>query len=293
MLIRDFKITKTGWITFALVAAALVLSFIALEAVAVEDSFLRIYFLDVGQGDAIFIQAPGGNQVLIDGGPDSRVVQELSKIMPFYDRSIDLVILTHPHADHVDGLIEVLKRYEVGQILENHYPFDSPDYREWDELKTEAQVAQAVAGQVVDLGLGIKMFVIYPDQTNVGRPKNNPNDASVVLKLVYGRNSLLLSGDIEAPLERKLVLTDADLDSDFLKVAHHGSKTSTTEEFLEAVTPEAAFIEVGTDNRYGHPHRIVLDRLEKLGIKYYRTDINGTIKLILDGQNYFVEPIRQ
>ncbi len=286
-------VSKIGWLIFSLIAAATAVSFFAVRAAAFQDSFLRVYFLNVGQGDAIFIQAPNGNQALIDGGPDGKIIQELSKIMPFHDRSIDLLILTHPHADHVNGLLEVLKRYDIAQVLENYYPYETPEYAEWNKLKTEAQTAQAQAGQIVDLGLGIKMFVVYPDQVGAGQVKNNPNDASVVLKLVYGQNSLLLGGDIEAPVEKKLVATGADLDSDFLKIAHHGSKTSTAEEFLEAVTPELAFIQVGADNRYGHPHQIVLDRLESLGVKYYRTDINGTIELMLDGQSYFVEPSRQ
>ena len=282
-------IPKLGWLLFILIAAAAAVSFFAVRAAALEDNLLRVYFLDVGQGDAIFVQAPNGNQVLIDGGPDTLVARQLSKIMPFYDHSIDLVVLSHPHADHINGLLEVLRRYDVSQVLENYYPYDTPEYAEWNKLKTEAQISQAQAGQVIDLGAGVRIFVIYPDQINAGQSKNNPNDASVVLKLVYGENSLLLSGDIEAPLEKKLVLIGADLDSDFLKIAHHGSKTSTTQEFLEAVTPKAAFIEVGAKNRYGHPHPKVLERLESLNIKYYRTDIDGTIELLLDGRNYLIK----
>lgn len=288
-MINRRTVSKTWWLIFILIAAAAAVSFFAVRAAALEDNLLRVYFLDVGQGDAIFVQAPNGNQVLIDGGPDALVAQQLSKVMPFYDHSIDLMVLTHPHADHINGLLEVLRRYDVSQVLENYYPYQTPEYVEWNKLKTEAQISQAQAGQVIDLGLGVRIFVIYPDQINAGQPKNNPNDASVVLKLVYGENSLLLSGDIEAPLEKKLVLTGADLDSDFLKVAHHGSKTSTTQEFLEVVTPEAAFIEVGAKNRYGHPSPAVLQRLENLGVKYYRTDIDGTKELILDGQNYFIK----
>lgn len=282
-------VSPAEWLVFGCVIIGALVNFYALRALALESRLLRVYFLDVGQGDAIFIQAPNGNQVLIDGGPGSQVIQELSRGMPFQDHSIDLVVLTHPHADHVDGLIEALKRYDVGQILENYYQYDSADYAEWNKLKSEAQVTQARAGQVIDLGMDVKILILYPDEQSANQNIKNPNNASVVIKLIYGNESLLLTGDIEAPVEQKLLDQQANLDSDFLKVGHHGSKTSTTDAFLRAVTPIIAFIEVGAENRYGHPHPTILQRLENFGIKYYRTDVDGTKELILDGQNYFVK----
>jgi len=159
---------------------------------------------------------------------------------------------------------------------------------EWDKLKTEATVTQTVAGQVVDLGGGVKMEVIYPGASEAGQKISNPNNASVVLRLEFGGQSVLLTGDIEATVEKKLTLNGSRIDSDFLKVSHHGSKTSTTQEFLDAVTPEAAFIEVGAKNTFGHPAPSTIQRLESNGIKYYRNDINGTIELLLDGQNYLI-----
>ena len=252
-----------------------------------EDSLLKIYFFDVGQGDAIFIQTPNDNQVLIDGGPSNQVIQELGRVMPFYDHSIDLLVLTHPDADHINGLIEVLKRYKVGRILENVIELDTPAYAKWNELKQEAQITEAVFGQEIVLDDDIILRVLYPVDSSVQQSKTNNN--SIVAKLVYGEVSLLLTGDVETKVERELVARKIDIDSDLLKVPHHGSKTSTTEKFIEAVTPEAAFIQVGSDNRYGHPHPTVLERLQDYGIRYYRTDINGTIELLLDGQNYQIE----
>mgnify|MGYP001619544675 CR=1 FL=1 len=278
------KLSKTEWFVFLIIAGAAVLSFVALNVKAQGDSFLHVYFLDVGQGDGILINF-NGNQVLIDGGPDNKVLQELGRVMPFNDRSIDLVVLTHPDADHINGLIKVLERYEIANILEN--PFEehnTPTYQKWNELKTEAKITQAEWGQTIDLGSGAYLEVLYPVSIDVDQSKTNNN--SIIAKLVYGENELLLTGDIEAKIERELVGRGINIDADLLKVPHHGSKTSTTDEFLDAITPEAAFIQVGTDNRYGHPHSTVLERLDSHGIKYHRTDIDGAIELLLDGRNY-------
>lgn len=277
------KLSKFEWSIFAIIAAAAILSFLAMPSNAKSDGLLHVYFLNVGQGDAIFIQAPNGNQVLVDGGPDSKVIQELAKVMPFHDRSIDLLVLTHPDADHITGLIEVLDRYEVEQILENPIKSNAAAYAKWNELKREALVTEAGLGQKVWLDDGIALWVLFPVGTT---DQSKSNNNSIVIKLVYGEVSLLLTGDIEAKVERELLARGINVDSDLLKVPHHGSKTSTTKEFLDAVTPETAFIQVGVKNRYGHPHPTVLDRLEDYGIKYYRNDIDGLIELVIDGLNY-------
>lgn len=253
------------------------------------DGLLHVYFLDIGQGDAIFVQAPNGNQVLIDGGPDNTIIQRLGQVMPFYDHSIDMIVLTHPHADHVDGLIEVLKRYKVGQIAENFYNYHTAEYEEWNKAKLAAKVAEVRFNQTVDLGGGVVLETIYPFANDGVANIKNPNNASVVLKLEYGKESVLLTGDIEAPVEQDILAQKENISADFLKVGHHGSKTSTTESFLQAVNPLVAFISVGAKNRYGHPHRAVLDRLERFGVKYYRTDINRSSDLILDGKKYLIK----
>ena len=141
--------------------------------------------------------------------------------------------------------------------------------------------------QKVILDDGIFLWILYPIGDSVEQSKVNNN--SIIAKLVYGETSLLLTGDTEAKIERELITRGADIDSDLLKIPHHGSKTSTTEEFLDAVTPETAFIQVGADNRYGHPYPTVLERLENRGIKYYRTDVDGAVELMLDGTNYQIK----
>jgi len=279
------KISRLEWSVLAVLTAAAVLSFTAVYALA-GDGLLHIYFLDVGQGDAEFVQAPNGTQVLVDGGPDDKVLQELGRIMPFYDRSIDMVVLTHPHADHLRGLIEVLKNYRVGKILENKIPCDSPECLEWDRVEQKSSVVQAAAGQTFSLGGGIELKVIYARQPDArADAAKNAHDYMLVSELEYGGESALFMGDAEKKIEQVLA-ANGGMGAQFLKVGHHGSKTSTTAQFLDAVKPTAAFIELGAHNSYGFPHPEVIKRLEERGIKYYRTDIDGTIDLELDGENY-------
>ena len=253
-----------------------------------KDGLLKVYFMDVGQGDAIFIETPNGNQVLIDGGLDNKVIQELSKVMPFYDRDIDMIIASHPHADHVAGLIEVLERYDVKNVLQAKEDYNSPVVPVWIEaVRNEgANEIEAISGNVIDLGNGATLTIIHPFISVAGTLLKNPHDAVVVAILKYGALEVMLTGDMEAKVERRLMLEGYDLKSDILKVGHHGSKTSTTSEFLSAVAPEVAFIQVGAKNRYGHPSPEVLSRLEKFGIKYYRNDLDGTVKVVSDGQSY-------
>jgi len=267
-----------------------VFSFSTLSIASQKDGLLKIYFLDVGQGDAIFIETPNGNQVLIDGGPDDKVVQELAKVMPFYDREIDIIVATHPHSDHIAGLISVLERYDVKNILQAREDYNSPVVPVWLEAvrNEEANEMEAVSGRVIDLGNETTLTIIHPFVSVAGTLLKNPHDAVVVSILKYGSFEVILTGDMEAKVERRLILSGYDLKSDILKVGHHGSKTSTTSEFLSAVFPELAFIQVGTKNRYGHPSTEVLSRLENFGIKYYRTDLDGTIKVVSDGENYQV-----
>lgn len=288
MKIKQTTIRKIGKVDIFVLLLLLVLAVLTSYFLRF-DKLLHVYFLDIGQGDAIFIQAPNGNQVLIDGGPDNTVIQRLGRVMPFYDRTIDMIVLTHPHADHVDGLIEVLKRYKVGMVAENFYSYRTAEYEEWNKAKLAAKVAEVHFSQTVDLGGGAVLETIYPFTNDGAANIKNPNNASVVLKLEYGRESVLLTGDIEAPVEQDILNKKENISADFLKVGHHGSKTSTTESFLRAVNPLIAFISVGAKNRYGHPHQIVLDRLEKLGVKYYRTDINRSSDLILDGKKYLIK----
>jgi competence protein ComEC len=251
-----------------------------------KPQFLEVNFFDVGQGDAIFIETPKRNQILIDGGQSSVILEKLRKEMPFWDRSIDLVILTHPERDHLVGLLEVLKKYKVGNIFWTGIKRDTPEYQEWQKLieKEKAKIYIIPFFQKVTIGKDISMNFLYPVENLADKEYQNSNDTSIVAKLNFNRNSFLFTGDISKSVEEELINYYQNLKSDVLKVAHHGSKTSTSEEFLKEIWPKIAIISVGKENPYGHPHQEVLEILNKFGIRVLRTDENGNIKIISDGQ---------
>jgi competence protein ComEC len=268
---------KFAEILIILLILGVILSFSFLSNTA--DGYLHAYFLDVGQGDSIFVKTPDGKQILIDGGPNNMVIQKLGEVMPFYDRDIDVLVISHTDSDHITGLIEVLERYDFSLIIRSNILCEKTLCLALEEKISEedAQVWFVDSGDVLDLGHGVSLNILYPfnDEPYNGKPNNN----SVVVKLVYGDNTLLLTGDAEKKVETMLFYSEADISARFLKVAHHGSKTSTTGKFLEAVSPLFAFIEVG-DNYYGHPSEDVLTRLENKGVTYYRTDRDGDVHLI-------------
>jgi competence protein ComEC len=251
-----------------------------------KPQFLEVNFFDVGQGDAIFIQTPKRNQILIDGGQSSVILEKLGKEMPFWDRSIDLIILTHPERDHLVGLLEVFKKYKVENIFWTGIKRDIPEYQEWQKLikKERAKIYIIPFVQKVTIGKDISMNFLYPIENLADKEYQNSNDTSIVAKLNFNQNSFLFTGDISKSVEEELINYYQNLKSDVLKVAHHGSKTSTSEEFLKKILPKIAVIMVGKENPYGHPHQEVLEILNKFGIRVLRTDENGDVKIISDGQ---------
>lgn len=255
-----------------------------------KDGLLKIHFFDIGQGDAIFIEAPNGNQALIDGGSGRVVLQKLGGVMPFYDRDIDLVVMTHPDADHASGLVEVLARYDVAEIVYSHIVNDSALYASWLKAVADegANITDPAAGDVIDLGNEVFLRIVSPLSSVAGQTVKKTNDNSTVAMLDYKDLEVLLTGDIELKSERGILLEGIDADADILKVGHHGSKTSTGKEFLSAVSPDVAIIQVGAENRYGHPAPEVLERLNKYGIKVYRNDLDGDIRLKSDGRQFLI-----
>ena len=258
-----------------------------------SQKFLEVNFFDIGQGDAIFIQTPQRIQILIDGGPDSTILEKLSQEMPFYDRTIDLIILTHPEHDHMAGLIEVLKNYKVDSILWTGVLRETAEYKEWQGLIEEeeaegAKIFIAQSGQEIKIHRCHlwKFEVLYPFENLEGQEPKNINNTSIVARLVFAQNSFLFTGDAFKSVERKLIKQGIELNSNVLKVGHHGSKTSSAEEFIEAVNPEIAIIQCGKNNRYGHPYPETLATLEKYDIKVLRTDQDGDIKIVSDGNHF-------
>jgi competence protein ComEC len=245
---------------------------------------LEVDFLDVGQGDAIFIQAPNGNQVLLDSGPNKKVLSELSRVMPFYDRSIDLAIESHPDNDHIAGFIDVFKKYNISVVMESGAEVDTPVYQELENIIKQSNIQKVLAkrGMRINMGNGVYLDVLLPVINN---PNFSPHDGMVVLKLNYGQNSFMFTGDMESKMEKYLISIDKNLTSNVLKIGHHGSKTSTSEAFLGYVNPDYAIISVGKNNRYGHPSQEVLERLNQFKIPILRTDEKGTIKIKSNGEN--------
>ena len=264
-----------------------------------KPALLEVNFLDVGQGDAIFIKTPKGHQILIDGGPTSIILEKLGNEMPFWDRTIDLVILTHPEKDHLQGLLEVLKRYKVENILWTGVVRDTAEYQEWQRLIQEEENKEGASIEIAKAGQKIcprscsgsypeqaRFDILYPFEALEGQNFKNSNNTSIILRLSFGNNSFLFTGDAQKSVEKELLEKGIDIDSDVLKVGHHGSKTSSGDDFVAEVSPEIAVISVGKDNRYGHPRQEVLDTFKKYGINVLRTDQQGDIKIISDGANY-------
>ncbi len=260
-----------------------------------QREFLEVNFFDVGQGDAIFIETPQGYQALIDGGPGSAILEKLGKEMPYWDRTIDLIILTHPEHDHIAGLIEVLKKYEVKQILWTGVERETYEYKEWKDLIEEegAEIIIAQAGKKIfcsDEDTGQCYFdILYPFENLSGQMIKNVNNTSVVARLVFYENSFLFTGDAYKSVEQKLVDAEIYLSSDVLKVGHHGSKTSTLKEFVEYVSPSIAVIQCGKNNSYGHPYEETVSTLKEFDITILRTDLDGDIKIISDGRNFKIK----
>ncbi len=270
-------------------------SLVWIAALAMPGEQLVVSFLDVGQGDAILIETPAGQQILIDGGPDGdRVCLELGQRLPFWDRSLDLVILSHAHDDHTAGLVDVLRRYRIGQVLEPGLEESTPAYGSWMETIEEKGIERKIAraGQRIDLGNGVAIEVIHPQDKMLQGTDSDANNNSLVMRLVWGRVSFLLTGDIDEEAETAILHADQwrELNSTVLKVAHHGSAGSTSGRFLTAVEPRIAVISVGQNNRFGHPEEDLVTRLDQ--IETYRTDVNGTVSFTTDGERLWVETER-
>jgi competence protein ComEC len=246
---------------------------------------LEISFLDIGQGDAILINYLHQYQILIDGGPSGKkVLTELSKVMPPFDDKIEVIIITHPDRDHFTGLIDVVKKYQVGLILINGQKSDDELWQEFQTIIKEKKIQKQVAGEGSKLNIGerIRFKFFNPDKIEENKKANNDN--SIVSRLDYGDNSFLFTGDASFNAEADMIFDQEDIDVDWLKVGHHGSKFSTSKFFLARVTPQVSIISVG-ENDYGHPTKETLQRLKDSNSRILRTDQLGTITVICFNPN--------
>lgn len=246
----------------------------------IPQSFMA--FLDVGQGDATYIRTTTGADVFIDGGPDRTILERIPEVMRPFDTTIETLILTHPDADHITGIVELVKRYDVQQIITTALPATKPLHRELLELIKQNDIQHVIvsAGDIIQLDQATSCTVLYPTLTTPVTQLET-NDTSLILECQFAATSVLFTGDMSSLVEKELVQSGGLTDVDLLKVPHHGSKSASTAEFLAAITPELCIIEVGKDNQYGHPHQAVMDRLRQY-CQIRRTDQAGTIIWPLD-----------
>lgn len=265
---------------FFLVVLALVTFGIWLRVFATTPpATLTVAFLNVGQGDAIYIQSPTGADVLIDGGRGGAVLEELPRVMRAGDRSLDAIVATHPDADHIGGLIDVAMRYEVGAYVSPGIEKPTITAQRIEEVVDEERTPRYIArrGMRLDLGGGAVLDVLSPDGEALLYADKDSNEGSVVMLLSYASSTVLFMADASSKIEARLVtLYGEALDADILKVGHHGSRFSTSADFLRATSPDVAVVSVGR-NSYGHPTLQVLSRLAAQNVQTLRTDEEGTI----------------
>ena len=277
-----------------------VLALLLVAAAQRPDGKLHLWVLDIGQGDAILLRTPNGHTALIDGGPGATpLLSEMGERLPFWQRNLDLVVLTHPNQDHMMGLIEVLERYQVDQVIQTEFTATAGLVDQWlySVKSHNVPVHYPRRGESVTFEgePEIDLRVLNPLTPEVPRGKGNEeiNNASIVLRLSYGKHDILLEGDAQGEAEDEMIrLLENEIASEILKVGHHGSATSSTPRFVNRVRPQVAIISVAADNKYGHPASETLQTLEEAGALIYRTDLNGTVEVIADKEQMWVRSER-
>lgn len=280
----------TSKYAFLVLLLAIGLTWSALKALPDQNLHIKIY--DVGQGDSILVTSPTGKKVLIDGGPNQKVLEYLGRDLPFYDRKLDLVILTHPHEDHLSGLLEVVKRYEVGQVWMEKVVHTSDIYLKWLKLLKEKKVKIAAprVGDEVKFGDGLTLMVIWPIQEAL-KDSKDLNQTSIVVLLSYGHFRSLLTGDAGEESQPYGLVEEWSKGGgiEILKVPHHGSKTALNDDFLKKINPKTSVISVGANNRYNHPSSDLIQKLESNGSRVYRTDKSGTVEVVSTQRGWYTK----
>jgi competence protein ComEC len=278
-----------AYICFALLAV-IALSIWLRIATAPKAGELTVAILDIGQGDAIYIQSPTGIEVLIDGGPDSALLRELPTVMAYGDRTIDAVLATHPDADHIGGLVDLIPRYEIKNFIEPGIPKGTATAAKLQQEVDAAGIprTKAYKGVWLELGGGASLEILFPDTDVSSLPDSKSNEGCAVARLTYKNSSALFMCDASFEVEDHLLATfgSTTLENDLLKVGHHGSKYSSGNKFLEAVAASVAVISAGTHNRYGHPTTEAMNRILAHGAQLFRTDLMGTIVFVSDGNSF-------
>ncbi|MFA6307828.1 MAG: MBL fold metallo-hydrolase [Patescibacteria group bacterium] len=239
-----------------------------------DDNKLEINFLDVGQGDAILIRTPDGQNILIDGGPDNILLSKLAKVLPWWERDIDYLVITHYHADHMMGFIELLNKYKVKNVLVTAHIPDDFLYKVWTDKLVEKNIKPSIVkvGEKFIVSDDLAWQIILADSFH-----EDYNENSLVIRLSYKDNDFMFMGDLGIEGEEKILLMGIDINSEYLKVGHHGSRYSSSDKFLQAVSPEVCIIQSGQDNKFGHPHEEAINRLKDVGCQIMNTQDLGTI----------------
>jgi competence protein ComEC len=267
------------------------------------DGKMHVWFLDVGQGDAILIQTPGGANVLIDGGPGREILEKLADKLPFFNKEIDLMILTHPHSDHLNGLVEVLRKYKVDSVMMTGIEYNNSYYEEFlgevclmsgvnggfaagsDEMLASGHRMDCpsvfIAQASQDFKFGDVYFdIIYPFYSLVGEKFADVNDSSIAMRVSYGLHAVLLTGDDSALVENEILRAGVDVSAEIFKASHHGSKTANSLPFLQAVSPSEVVIQVGEGNKFGHPHGEAMEVFGEVGVRgVRRNDLDGDVEI--------------
>jgi len=281
------------------ITLSVILLIIIVQVFYLPDN-LKVNFINVGEGDCILIEAPNKINILIDGGgtPQSNFDVGGKTVIPYLRRkgidTINLLVLTHPHLDHLEGLLPVIKEFKVDMVLDSGLISDLQEYKEFISTIQEKGIPYhlAKAGDNFIFSNNLEIFLLNPLYNADFYNDSDFNNASIVIKLFYKNTDFLFTGDIEEATEKKLLIWQNILQSDVLKVSHHGSATSTNSEFLDKVNPMIAAITVGKNN-FGHPSQKVIERLEDKNIKIYRTDEDGTIIVRTNGQEYWIKTLRE
>jgi competence protein ComEC len=253
----------------------------------------KVYFFDVGQGDSILIQR-GNYQILIDGGPDAKILSLLGKAMPVTDRKIERVVLTHPHSDHLAGLNLILERYEVEQIFGSGVLANSNQFQEFQNLIQSKKLSYQVPalGTIENPFANANFEYLWPGDKYQEKTTKSLNNSSIVNRFCYFEQCVLLTGDIETDEQQSMIMYYEErgslqrLQSSLLKISHHGSRNGTNSRLLETIRPKTVVISVGIKNQFGHPHQEVLDLLGQFGLLLYRTDHDQTVEFVLSKDGF-------
>ncbi len=275
-------------ITLFLTVCCFILGGIFLSEARKSGKF-RLIACDVGQGDGLLLISPGGSQVVVDGGPGNAISGCLSRYMPFWDRTLEAIVLTHPHSEHMEGFLDVFAKYKVKTVVTTQTINKTALFKEWEKA-IKASGARVYVPKIGDrLKLDkLTLEVMWPTQDKIAlwriSPPSDLNDTSILMRADYGNFCAYLTGDLPKEVLAKLI----DRKCDVLKVVHHGSRTGTNDMVVSEISPKIALIQVGAKNSYGHPHAEVLDALRKYGVKILRNDLNGNIEVDSSGSGFTV-----